>query len=820
MFRYLVMLLSGTALVVSVAGAPRIDDDVPTAEAVTGRGDTGQSMRSFSASGVVRASNERVQHDTEILAPLHFTDDGNRLIFANVVHNLRDGGEVSFSAGAGVRFYLPGRNSVLGFHILGDSTETLADNDIAQLGLGFDFFAATGIDLHGNLYLPESDDRVASQWTDYGDLFATGHTIFQTENLLTIFERGRKGADLKVKFDVPMLNKILPARGHVGAYHFDGGYGDDLTGAMAGIMVQPFRGAAFGAEYYGDDEFFGEHWVFVAGVSGPIEFDTLVKPKKLLAGIARAFSIDPAPRDRSSDGMRDFLVHRLDRRNWVLQEWSAPAVTESTDLVIEENVIFVNNGLPGSPVGSATGRGTFEDPVNTVQTGVARSAASFGNGGTVLVAGTGQIYAEEVFDVGSGFHLRSGHLPFTGQMGKTFTYGTQPILDGGVIVDDVQNFALSGFEVRNGALSLANPDAVFASNVAEISIVGNTIRSAAQDGIDIEVSGTNMSNAVVSGNQVFGSGDENFDLDVEDSGSLSVVYSDNVSRDSSGDGFGIDVDDFGVLDLLWTGGGIFNSGGDGFFLNANDDSSSTVVVRNTTIAGTGIDGFSISADDDSIVNASLLDSSVSGTDFDGVFLDAFSDSTVTLSVRRNVFMDIPDEAVDLEIFEGANATFVVADNEIDTGGFAGIEVELGDLGTAQGLISNNVIDSTENGIGLFLGDGSLSRIRVLDNQVTADGGFPLFIPVFGAAVAELQIANNVFASTAGGPVVVLSDDIADLDLQFFGNTSSVDADFDEFGGTFELEDPLGSNIFNGGAVFTVDPNIDIVPFGTFGFPDP
>lgn len=826
MVRFFCISFLGVALAAPGMAAPLIDDDAPNAEPVVDNEAISRRMQSFTASAVVRASNERVQRDAESLIPLHFSDDGNRLFFANLVHNLRDGGEVSFSAGAGVRFFLPGNDSVLGFHVLGDNTETLSDNDISQLGLGFDLFTPSGIDVHGNLYLPESDDHVAREFLGYGDLFATGNTIFQTENLLTIFERGRKGADIKVKFDVPLLSEVLPTRGHIGAYHFDGDYGDDLTGAMAGIMVQPFHGAAFGAEYYGDDEFFGDHWVFVAGVSGPIEFDALVKPQKLLAGIARAFSVDPTPRDRSADGMREFLTHRIDRRNWVLQEWSAPTVTQSTDLVIEDDIIFVNNISNGvqvrdrGPSGSAGGRGTFEDPVDTIQAGVDRAAARFGNDGTVLVAGTGRTYREEVVDAGRGFHLRSGHLPYVGRAGETFSYGNQANLDGGVIVDNVANFSLSGFDVRNGALSLANPDAVFVSNVRDIAIVGNTIRNAAQDGIDIEVSGTTMSTAIVRRNRVFGSSDDTYDIDVVDSAKLEIVYEDNISRRSGSDGVNIDVDNDGTLDLVWTGGGIFDSDGDGFYLDADDDARATILFRDTTVSGTGIDGFSINADEDVIVSATVSRVAFSDTDIDGVYLDAAEGAGVFLAVRNSTFMDIPDVAVDLEIFDEADVVISIVGNEIRGSSFAAVEIDLGDEAALRGRIAENAVKVDTNGFGLFLGDDTVSRVSIIDNDVQAGTGTPLFMPVFGIARAGIQIANNRFASGAGTGLTVLSDDAADLDLQFFGNTLAVDADFEEIGGVFELENPLGSNAFNGGSNLLLDPNIDIVPFGTFGFPDP
>ena len=819
MYRLFPTLLGPAILASSLVGAPIIDDEVPVAVASVDRAWMDETSRLLTLTETFRVGRERVQNDVSAFVPLTLSDDGDQLLFTRFVQNIRDGGEASFSGGLGARFYLSDYDAVFGFHLLCDTTESIYENDLSQIGLGFDLFTPSGIDLHGNVYLAESGDHLAREWVDYADLFAAGHTIFQTRNLLGQFERGRGGADLKVAFDVPVLNELLPARGHVGAYHFEGNYGDDFTGAMAGLMLQPFEGVSLGAEYYADDDFFGDNWVFVAGVSAPFEIGDLFRPRKLVENIGRTFR---APsRDRRGGGMRSFMTAPVDRRDWVLPEVSSPILTKTDAVVVMDEVVFVNHGLVGVPDGSATGRGTFEDPLNTIQGGVNRAARRFGHGGTVLVGGNGRVYSETIFDAGRSVDLRGGQVPIRGFEGERFSYGRRPIINGAVVADDIPEFSLTGFTIGGG---VAGFDGVLAADVSRVDISRNTILDADQDGIDFELSGTTMMTATVFRNRVVRAGDDAFDIDVYDSSRLTAVFRDNDAIGSSDTGINIDTDDRGILDLTWNGGRVFGSGGDGFFLGSADLSRATVVFENSSIRNSAIDGFSVFADDDARVDATVRGATIVNAGFDAVYLESYGRSKSNLTVQNSILRSNADDGIDVETGEDADVSVLFEGNRIGGSGFVAIEIEAQHDASVTGIVRDNTATSTFAGFGLFFEDDAFGRLRILENDIMAGGINPLLIEVVDTAAGVFQIANNRFASAGPAPanhVNVISDNNGVLDLQFYGNTSSVDVDLDEFGASvFQFENPRGSNGFSGGAVFTIDPGIDTVPFGSFGFPDP
>jgi hypothetical protein len=603
-----------------------------------------------------RASNDRFQQDGSVLAPLSLSESGDTLTFAHLAFNYRDGGSESFSGGVGARFYLPERNAVLGFHFQGTVSDSLYGNQIAQFGGGFDLFTESGIDFRGNFYLPESDSHLLSSFTEVGKPFGRGNTVLQAQDIMGVFERGRAGMDFKVEFDVPVLEKLLPSRGYLGVYHFDGEWKGNLTGASAGITVQPTESVSLGAEYYGDEDFFGDHWVFVAAVSAPLEGGELFHPQSWIRFLGQAFSPDAMPSKRNADEMRSLIARNIDRRNWVLPEISDPLMTERKLNYLLRNVIFVNNnGNTDAPRGSNSGSGGFEDPVKSIQAGVNRAARRFGNSGSVVVAGSRKIYREEIFDSGSSVRLYGGLVPGMGD--KHFRYGSRARLDGGIHLTGIPTAHVSHFRIRGGLLSLPNPDGIFVENVSEVRILDNRLRLIFQDAIDVEMTGRTRSDIIVWGNSIDRTIDDALDFDLTGNSRSHVQVMDNRFDRTGSDGIEFDVEDRARVSGTVSRNYIRRISSEGIEVDQDDNSTARLRILNNRIERTLSDPLDIDLDDSSRGSYQVANNKLSGffaNTFD-IDIDADDSARLRLQIMAN------RSNSDFNFDEDGGSTFLLED---------------------------------------------------------------------------------------------------------------------------------------------------------------
>lgn len=609
----------------------RIDDENPLSAA---------SWNDLSTSPVhaglwTRAGSERFQQDFEAFVPLATSAAGDKLFFTNFVFNYRDGGEHSFSGGIGTRHYLPGANAVLGLHLHGDFTETIHDNQFAQFGIGFDLFTETGIDFRGNLYFPESGPDSIGGLPSYATPFGRRNSILQYG--LTRYEAGLRGGDFQVEFDVPLASEILPTRGHLGVYHFESEFGGSLTGAKAGIAVHPCEGVSVGAEYYGDEEFFGNHWVFVAGLSAPFTLSDLARPGEWFRSLGDSRGVPAIGGSRSTDEVRSMLYSRIDRRNWVLTDISDPLLTQSKMNELLSDVIFVNNGSSsGIPKPKGTGKGTYENPASSIQRGINLAARKFGNSGNIVVAGVKDRYREDLLDAGKSVRLYGGGLRNTGT--GAFRYGPKrlPSLHGGIRVTDVNDFTMMGFRVIRGGTSFVNPDAIFAGNVGDVYIGANRIRKVFQDGIDIEVDGNNRSQVLLAGNRINLTFDDAFDFDIEDKGRVTFLLRDNRTSRNSSDSVEFDIEDNARVRGQVVNNHFTRTGGEGIEVDQDDNSRARIRFLGNRITRTGDDPIDIDLNDTSRGSYQVANNMISGF-FPGsdVDIDSEDSSTLMLQIMNN-----------------------------------------------------------------------------------------------------------------------------------------------------------------------------------------
>ncbi|MEC5125279.1 inverse autotransporter beta domain-containing protein [Verrucomicrobiales bacterium BCK34] len=528
-----------------------------------------------------RFGDGTTEGQVDMLAPLNdpYNSGIATFLMLNYLHS--DYGQESFGVGLGTRWMMDSINSVAGFRIHGDFSDTQLNNSISQLNFGFDLFHAKGFDLHANYYLPTSRSQRQTYRMDESstsseyftneyceDPYAAENQIRQNytyeeverttttdiSRLLQQFERGREGGDIRLVFDL-LGNECGPkVRGMIGGYAYDGLYSDSLFGAMAGVYALPLPGLQFGVEYYGDDDLYGSNWVATVGATIKTDFQNMFRPAQWGKGGSNPYAPDcknsgkysiPAPQ---SDYLASRMYATAPRMNRpvlersdvtevsrvVNREVSETVVgTESGTNVLLDNVIFVNNGGAvgnGIQAGAGGGNGTAEAPVDTIQGGTSALIANFGGVGNVYVQGGGAAYNEVVeagFGAGAGVtsvSYYSSFKPIEGGKGMNFGGDTaRAQVVGGFELSNLSYGQVSGFDITGGN---SNDHGITATNNDIIDINCNIITGVTDSGI-LVFNDSGVRSASVTENTVNNAGNIGIAFATENDAQLTITNLDD-----------------------------------------------------------------------------------------------------------------------------------------------------------------------------------------------------------------------------------------------------------------------------------------------------
>ncbi len=434
-----------------------------------------------------------------------------------------DDGQESVSVGFVHRWVGPEQNRLFGLNVFGDFTRLKDDSSFSQWGGGFDVKDKHGFALSANYYFagdrrvqtgpsitgpggfqiaPGAVQRVGGVTTTSDpELIARQHEItcrqivrttggqlvsadavFSSPQLARFLE-GRSGGDVKLSWDLPRISEnILPTTVYGGLEYFEAGSAglDQELHAIAGVVTHPFRGVQLGAEYRGDDSRFQSHWLVTAGIN--LETDVnFLDVRRWPQILGNAFTRHDQMRVTGDTGyFATSLFDHTDRRSGVtlgqtdlIQTGvvetrqagvSQPAPDGTQELFVNfyEDVIFVNNGGAvgnGILAGAAGAVGTAENPVNTIQDGVAQLAAQLNGQGMIYVQETGTVYAEtaqvgfgagagvtDVYFLSSNKPLVTGCGVFGGNTGLARIDGSLDIRGGAG--GSVNYAAVEGFDIR------------------------------------------------------------------------------------------------------------------------------------------------------------------------------------------------------------------------------------------------------------------------------------------------------------------------------------------------------------------------------------
>ena len=593
-----------------------------------------------------RFGDNVTEGQVDMLAPLNdpYNSGIATFLMLNYLHS--DYGQESFGIGLGSRWMMENLNSVAGFRIHGDFSDTALNNSVSQLNFGFDLFHAKGIDLHANYYLPTSrsqrqtyrmdESSTSSEYytNEYGDdPYAAENRILQeysTEEvertttteisrLLQQFERGREGGDIRLVFDLLGKECGPKVRGMIGGYAYDGLYSDSLFGAMAGIYAYPVQGLQFGVEYYGDDELYGDNWVATVGATIKTDFQNMFRPSQWGNGGSNPYAPDsknsgkfcaPAPRSDYLASRMYANAPRMNRpvleRSALTEDLSARVVVENTSetvvnttsgtKVLLDNVIFVNNGAAvgnGIQAGAAGGNGTAEAPVDTIQGGTAALAANLGGVGNVYVQGGGAAYNEVVeagFGAGAGVTSVAYHSSFKGIEGceAKFFGGNTPRAQvvGGFELTNLSYGQVSGFDISGGN---SVDQGITSTNNETIDINCNIISGVVDAGIVV------INDSVANG---------------------SVTINENIVTNTGTDGINVALIGAGnALDLDIADNTVTDAQGIGIYVESGDDSQINVSrIDNNIVERSGVAGIVAEAEDDSTIRVD----SMRGNEINGI----------------------------------------------------------------------------------------------------------------------------------------------------------------------------------------------------------
>ena len=742
------------------------------------------------------ANREEFRSQIETAVPIAETE--NTVLAALLAHNYDYNESGATSAGMALGFVFQDLFSTR-FRAHGDFMDSHYGNSVEQLSFGADVYTRYGINLHANFYLPGEEEYVigefsnttggqASRWFD--DPFAAGNQIrqLQYDSIAPIVtrdyelrEQARKGGDLRASFDVPLVSKFLSTRGTVGGYFYDGGFGDDddLNGFLAGIHVFPLRGVMVGAEYYEDEELYGEKWTFTTAVTVPL--DNIFSPRSWGRGLRNAFQQRPSPQQNSCDPfyLKGQLLSNANRRVRPLFEYSDPIHvntevqarnTTVTTKVIADDIVFVNNGGAvgnGIEAGAAGGDGTAENPTNTIQRGANLVESSLGGEGTVYVQDSGTPYIETT-EVGTpadgtnvnamanatgvtSIYFTSSFKPIRACAGRVFGGNTaRPEVQGGFDIRDLQFAQVEGFHISAGVPGgslggRADGRDIFMLNNVTTVVNCNILSSANNSALEVRhegVSGTiDIFENDISGYQADGGGGDRGIYAVFGGGADSSLR----IYDNMIDGTGSSNNDEAIR-IEVQGGSSLNN----------------VEVFENTIANAGRHAIELNTAGGATVAAGRIDDNVITASGGNGMMFWNSGSTTLSSVSRNV-IDQPN-GVGIQVEQRANGSSWTAgqvnDNTITNGNNAGIIVNTNFANSISTInqLNNNTIDTVRNqGIRFQTQFSGAVNIGTIDsNTINLTGGHGIEAWTHntntGGNVVNIDaITNNTLTAVGNNP---------------------------------------------------------------------
>jgi hypothetical protein len=564
-------------------------------------------------------------------------------------------GEVASSLGLGFRHLFSGeapsaltKKGVAGFseegyfigaNFFADMLDTQFGNRFWQFGYGLEA-GSRYLELRGNYYMSlserklgerrhETERHVASktqtlQQQSYGDLYATGHSVFQDvytntfavtrtqtttlRRTIELFETGMEGWDAEVALLTPWVDQWMDVKFLAGYFQFDnqpfgpqsGGTGN-VEGWKAGLEIRPIPALVLSAMWYEDPRFIGSDWGFGISLQVPLGKEWKdafrLRRRHLVERLA-----EPVHRQNTAIRTGNDLEVKTEatQRTRVTRRFVSQTKGRIT---IAEDVIFVDGNGSYNPLSDGTFERPFGDPV------WAQNYTSGYNSGDDRVW---TIYIQPKRD-GFGYYAYGGIIVgrsvrllgsgegggFQGLGGKRFGgVGPQPsVISVDARFGNFSELSVRGLHLTGVRLPYFNIDipALNVVNVSNVTVSNSTFTGP----ISVSTTGLASSTVVFSNNQfapTFGEGAISFQT--EGSSRMDVYVLNNRSLNTLGNnivtnrGIGTALNLFSGGNTFFGGqsmGGLIESGQP--VINTPVSTSSSSSSGTTTTSGTAAQTF-------------------------------------------------------------------------------------------------------------------------------------------------------------------------------------------------------------------------------------
>ena len=273
-----------------------------------------------------------------------------------------------------------------------------------------------------------------------------------------------------------------------------------------------------------------------------------------------------------------------------------------------------------------------------------------------------------------------------------------------------------------------------------------------------------------------------------------------------------------LSNVVLDGNVVDDFGGTGISLT-NVTGSGALRIANNAVRRAGADGIRFGVAGSANISASIDSNTVENAALDGIQVTAFNSGRLDLSMTGNVVRTAGADNVRFDLQNDSMTNLLFDNNTLSSAASDGIEFDIENNASLVATISNNTLGPTTFGEGIEIDQdqSSQARVQIVGNSIINSFADPLDIDLDNNSSGQYQVVRNQFNSPQPASIIDIdTNDNATLDVQAFGNSSTVNFDFDEDGASaFQLEDTLTSNTLTGGAALVIDLLIGIVPAGSF-----
>jgi hypothetical protein len=679
--------------------------------------------------------------------PITF-EPGRSLLFLDGRAILTNNGQFTGSAGAGLRYYSPELDRVMGGAFWYDYDNSTSVN-YDQWGVSLESLGRY-FDMRLNAYVPSNN----SQTTLSSHM--TGSVFFIQDNIglgsQRTVQNALRGGDFEIGGALPFLGDY-GVRSYIGAYYFQAPTVESTVGVKWRSELLVTQNVVTGISA-SSDKLFGQNFFGSVTIYMPDG-----RPQRIL-------SRQPVQERLYTNMERNYRVNIYRRE---LNE-TLKAINPDTGLPYIVHHVD-NNATAGS------GNGKVKNPFGTLSdaaTGadiifVHHNAVDSGNNPITAGYDTGIVLNDNQRLLGQGTEhlftdLNHGTFALPGNDG-----GPAPLITNltGDVVTLANHNEVSGFQIGGPTPNNPAGNGIFGSGITDFNINRNSIQNADLAGISlVNASGTgtitmnNLSSNGLENISIINNGAPALTLDITNNSAQQSLAGAVIRGDASDITATIDGNDFSHntnngLDISAANGGttvatvtnnVFNSEGGNGFQAASDAGTMTLSVLNNSANSNTQSGFDLGASNGGTMSIEATDNAINSNTLDG--LHAFADNGT---------------------IDFTNFSF----NTLNANGQQGITLDADNGGILNGtLASNSLQNNSLGGLDSTLNHGSQSNLTIQDNTINGNTGFGLSFSALNGSLINNTLNNNTIQNNVGPGVLLSASNSSDVKFAMNGSNVS------------------------------------------------